>query len=262
MNVASMERVALEAALRRAIEHERFELHYQPQIDLRTGRVIGAEALLRWHDPQLGQVSPSRFIPLAEETGMILPLSEWVLNRACFQAVEWQRAGLAPVPIAVNVSGVQFSRQDLCGVVRRALALTGLAPDLLGIEITETAMMSGRDRAVEQLEQLRALGVCLSLDDFGTGYSSLSYLKRFPIQTLKIDRSFVSEIASDGHTAAITEAIITMAHVLGLHVVAEGVEQQEELELLRCWNCDAVQGYLYSPAVPPEAFAALLAAGR
>jgi diguanylate cyclase (GGDEF)-like protein len=261
MNAASGERLALEAGLRRAIEQEHLELHYQPQVDPLTGRIIGAEALLRWNDPQRGFVSPASFIPLAEETGLILPVSEWTLNQACFQATEWQRAGLPAVPISVNVSGVQFKRQDLCGLVRRALALSGLAPALLGIEITETAMMSVRDRAVQLLQELRTLGVRISLDDFGTGYSSLSYLKRFPIHMLKIDRSFVSEILTDPQTASITEAIITMAHVLGMRVVAEGVEQSGEIELLKRWSCDVIQGYYYSRAVTAERFAELLAAG-
>jgi diguanylate cyclase (GGDEF)-like protein len=261
MNAASAERLALEGGLRRAIEQEHLELHYQPQVDPLTGRIIGAEALLRWNDPQRGYVSPATFIPLAEETGLILAMSEWTLNQACFQATEWQRAGLPAVPISVNVSGVQFSRQDLCGMVRRALALSGLAPALLGVEITETAMMSVRERAVTLLQELRALGVRISLDDFGTGYSSLSYLKRFPINTLKIDRSFVSEILSDAQTASITEAIITMAHVLGLRVVAEGVEQAGEVELLTRWKCDVIQGYYYSRPVPAEQFSALLASG-
>jgi predicted signal transduction protein with EAL and GGDEF domain len=258
MNVASAERVALESALRRAIAQEQLSLAYQPQVDLRTGRIVGAEALLRWRDPQRGDISPGVFIPLAEETGLILPLSEWVLNQACFQAMEWQRAGLPAVPIAVNVSGVQFSRQDVSAVVRRALALSGLSPGLLGVEITETAMMPVRDRAVALLGELRSLGVQLSLDDFGTGYSSLSYLKRFPLHSLKIDRTFVTEIVSDAHTASITQAIITMAHVLGLRVIAEGVETEAEFELLRTWGCDAIQGHYLSAAVTAERFAALL----
>ena len=261
MNAASAERLALEAGLRRAIEQEHLELHYQPQVDTLTGRIVGAEVLLRWNDPQRGFVSPASFIPLAEETGLILPMSEWTLNQACFQATEWQRSGLPAVPISVNVSGVQFKRQDLCSLVRRALALSGLPAALLGIEITETAMMSVRDRAVQLLHDLRTLGVRISLDDFGTGYSSLSYLKRFPIHTLKIDRSFVSEILADPQTASITEAIITMAHVLGLRVVAEGVEQAGEVELLKRWRCDVIQGYYYSSAVTAERFAELLAAG-
>jgi diguanylate cyclase (GGDEF)-like protein len=261
MNAASIERLALDSGLRRALAEDQLSLHFQPQVELGSGRIIGAEALLRWHDPQRGDISPAAFIPLAEETGLILPISEWAMNQACFQAIEWQREGLPAVPISVNVSGVQFSRQDLCGVVRRALALSGLDPMLLGIEITETAMMSVRERAVELLRDLRLLGIRIALDDFGTGYSSLSYLKRFPIQVLKIDRSFVSEIVADPHTASITEAIIRMAHVLGLRVVAEGVEADQEVELLRRWGCDAIQGWYYSAAVPAERFAELLARG-
>ena len=261
MNAASIERLALDSGLRRALAEDQLSLHYQPQVELSSGRIIGAEALLRWHDPQRGDISPATFIPLAEETGLILPISEWAMNQACFQAIEWQREGLPAVPISVNVSGVQFSRQDLCGVVRRALALSGLDPMLLGIEITETAMMSVRERAVDLLRDLRQLGIRIALDDFGTGYSSLSYLKRFPIQVLKIDRSFVSEIVADPHTASITEAITRMAHVLGLRVVAEGVETDQEVELLRRWGCDAIQGWYYSAAVPSERFVELLARG-
>jgi diguanylate cyclase (GGDEF)-like protein len=261
MNVASVERLTLESGLRRALEQDRLELHYQPQIDLVSGRVIGAEALLRWKDPERGYISPATFIPLAEETGLILTIGEWVINRACQQAMEWQRAGLVGIPISVNVSGAQFSRQNLSNLVARALDSSGLQPALLCIEITETAMMAVPDRAVELLLQLRTLGVRLSLDDFGTGYSSLSYLRRFPISTLKIDRSFVCEVLTDDHTASITEAIIGMAHVLGLRVVAEGVEQQEQISLLRRWRCDAVQGYYYSPALPAPRFAEFLASG-
>jgi EAL domain-containing protein (putative c-di-GMP-specific phosphodiesterase class I) len=259
MNVASVERLTLESGLRRALEQDRLELHYQPQIDLVSGRVIGAEALLRWKDPERGYISPATFIPLAEETGLILTIGEWVINRACQQAMEWQRAGLMGIPISVNVSGAQFSRQNLSNIVARALDSSGLQPALLCIEITETAMMAVPDRAVELLQQLRALGVRLSLDDFGTGYSSLSYLRRFPISTLKIDRSFVCEVLTDEHTASITEAIIGLAHVLGLRVVAEGVEQQAQISLLRRWGCDSVQGYYYSPALPAPRFAEFLA---
>jgi diguanylate cyclase (GGDEF)-like protein len=259
MNVASVKRLTLETALRRALEQERLELHYQPVVDLTTRRIVGAEALLRWNDPQLGYISPATFIPLAEESGLILPIGEWVIQRGCQQAQQWRRDGLPEIPVSVNVSAVQFSRQNLCGLVTRALDSSGLHPALLGIEITESALMSVRERAVELLEQLRALGVRLALDDFGTGYSSLSYLRRFPISTLKIDRSFVSEIPANSHTASITEAIISMAHVLGLRVVAEGVEQGPQIDLLEGWGCDAVQGFYYSAAVPAAKFAEMLA---
>jgi diguanylate cyclase len=258
MNAASVERLALESGLRRALESNGLELHYQPQIDVRTGRIVGAEALLRWNHPQRGHISPSTFIPIAEETGLILPVGEWVLKEACRQAVEWQNAGLPAIPVAVNVSGVQFKRQDLCELVRMTLRDSGLAAALLRIEITETVIVSGRERAVELLGQLRDLGVSLALDDFGTGYSSLSYLKSFPIDMLKIDRSFVAEMLTDHTTASIIEAIISMTRILGLNVLAEGVEDQAQFAFLKELGCDGVQGFYVSAAVPGREFAKLL----
>lgn len=260
MNEASVERLSLEGGLRRALEDEQLEVCYQPQVDVGTGRIIGAEALLRWNHPERGQVPPEAFIPIAEASGLILPIGEWVLNCACRQAVEWIKAGLPPVPVAVNVSAVQFRRQDLPDLVRRALAMSGLDAAMLSLEITETAIMSVRDRAVEPLATLRSMGVGLALDDFGTGYSSLSYLKTFPISTVKIDRSFVSEMLHDRAAATITEAIVSMAHILGLRVLAEGVERHAQLARLEQLGCNAAQGYLFSPAVKPEAFARLLQA--
>jgi predicted signal transduction protein with EAL and GGDEF domain len=257
MNAASVERLTLESGLRRALEDESLELHYQPQVDVRTGRIVGAEALLRWKHPQRGQISPTTFIPIAEDSGLILSLGEWVMERACFQAVEWQRAGLPKIPIAVNVSGVQVRRQDLCDLVRRVLAMTGLDPQMLRLEITETAIVSVRERAIELLVQLRRLGVTLALDDFGTGYSSLSYLKSFPINMLKIDRSFVAEMLNDHTTASIIEAIISMTRILSLSVLAEGVEDQAQFAFLKQLGCDVVQGYYVSGAVPADEFARL-----
>ncbi|HET7131723.1 MAG TPA: EAL domain-containing protein, partial [Gammaproteobacteria bacterium] len=258
MNAASVERLTLESGLRRALESDGLELHFQPQLDVRTGRIVGAEALLRWNHPQRGYISPSTFIPIAEETGLILPIGEWVLEEACRQAVEWQNAGLPTIPVAVNVSGVQFKRQDLCELVRLTLRDTGLAAALLRIEITETVIVSARERAVELLGQLRDLGVSLALDDFGTGYSSLSYLKSFPIDMLKIDRSFVAEMLGDHTTASIIEAIISMTRILGLEVLAEGVEDQAQFAFLKQLGCDAVQGFYVSAAVPGAEFAKLL----
>ena len=262
MNAASVERLTLETGLRRALEDGSLELHYQPQVEMKSGRIIGAEALLRWKHPERGYISPSSFIPIAEDSGLILPIGEWVLERACAQAVAWQRAGLPQIAVAVNVSGVQFQRQDLTAVVRRKLAATGLAPSLLHIEITETVIVSARERAVAVLAQLRELGVRLALDDFGTGYSSLSYLKNFPIDTLKIDRSFVSEMLTDSTTASIIEAIISMTRVLGLSVIAEGVEDQAQYKFLQEIGCDAVQGFYVSKPVPANEFAALLVERR
>jgi predicted signal transduction protein with EAL and GGDEF domain len=258
MNAASVERITLESGLRQALENDGLELHYQPQVDVRTGKIIGAEALLRWHHTQRGFISPSTFIPIAEDSGLILPIGEWVIERACRQAIEWQRAGLPKVPIAVNVSGVQVRRQDLRELVRKALASTGLEPQMLCIEITETVIVSVRERAIELLAQLRDLGVSLALDDFGTGYSSLSYLKSFPINTLKIDRSFVAEMLTDHTTASIIEAIISMTRILGLNVLAEGVEDQAQFAFLKQLGCDAVQGFYVSTPLPAAAFAKLL----
>jgi predicted signal transduction protein with EAL and GGDEF domain len=258
MNAASVERLTLETGLRRAVEDGSLELHYQPQIDVRTGRIIGAEALLRWHHPQRGYISPTSFIPIAEDSGLIVPIGEWVLDRACAQAAYWQQAGLPKIPIAVNVSGVQFQRQDLRDVVKSKLEAYRIEPAMLHIEITETVIVSARERAVELLTELRSLGVRLALDDFGTGYSSLSYLKNFPIDTLKIDRSFVAEMLTDHTTASIIEAIISMTRVLGLSVIAEGVEDQAQFAFLQTIGCDAVQGFYVSAAVPAHEFAKML----
>ncbi len=258
MNAASVERLTLETGLRRALEDDGLDLHYQPQIDIRTGQIIGAEALLRWHHPQRGFISPQTFIPIAEDSGLILPIGEWVLERACRQAAAWLAAGLPPIPIAVNVSGVQFQRQDLTEIVRRNLRASGLDPSLLRIEITESVLVSARERAVSILTQLRELGVRLALDDFGTGYSSLSYLRSFPIDTLKIDRSFVAEMLTNHTTASIIEAIISMTRILGLSVIAEGVEDQAQFAFLQQIGCDAVQGFYVSSAVSAAEFAKLL----
>jgi predicted signal transduction protein with EAL and GGDEF domain len=258
MNAASVERITLESGLRRALEDDGLELHYQPQVDVRTGRIIGAEALLRWRHAQRGFISPSTFIPIAEDSGLILPIGEWVIETACRQAAEWQRAGLPAVPVAVNVSGVQLRRQDLRELVRKSLSSSGLDPRFLCIEITETVIVSVRERAIELLAQLRDLGVSLALDDFGTGYSSLSYLKNFPINRLKIDRSFVAEMLTDHTTASIVEAIISMTRILGLNVLAEGVEDHAQFAFLKQLGCDAVQGYYVSVPVPAHEFAKLL----
>ncbi len=258
MNAASVERLTLESGLRRALEGGGLELHYQPQIDISTGQIVGAEALLRWMHPERGYISPATFIPIAEDSSLILPLGEWALNQACQQAVAWQREGLPKIAVSVNVSGVQFKRQNLADIVRSALASSGLEPRLLRLEITETVIMSVRERAVDLLGQLRDLGVSVALDDFGTGYSSLSYLKSFPIDMLKIDRSFVAEMLSDHTTASIIEAIISMSKILDLNVLAEGVEDQAQFAFLKQLGCDAVQGFYASPAVPPADFADLL----
>jgi predicted signal transduction protein with EAL and GGDEF domain len=258
MNAASVERLRLESGLRRALESGGLELHYQPQVATHSGQILGAEALLRWHHPERGYISPTTFIPIAEDSGLILPIGEWVLKEACRQAVAWQQAGLPALPVAVNVSGLQFKRQDLTEIVRLALRSSGLTASLLRIEITETVIMSVRERAIELLGQLRDLGVSLALDDFGTGYSSLSYLKNFPIDTLKIDRSFVAEMLTDRTTASIVEVIVSMTRILGLTVLAEGVEDPAQYAFLRDLGCDAVQGFYISRPVPADEFARLL----
>ncbi|HEX5418475.1 MAG TPA: EAL domain-containing protein, partial [Gammaproteobacteria bacterium] len=260
MNAASVERLALESGLRRALDEGHLELLYQPQVDMRSGGIIGAEALLRWKHPQRGYIPPSSFIPVAEDTGLILQIGEWVLTQACRQAVAWGRSGLPAIKIGVNVSGVQFKRQELREVLGRVFRATGADPCMLDLEITETAIMSVRDRAVEQLEQLRLLGVSLSLDDFGTGYSSLSYLKRFPISMVKIDRSFTAEVLTDPVAGSIVEAIVSMTRILGLRSMVEGVEDRDQFELLRRLGCDAAQGFYFCRPVPAEQFARLLEA--
>jgi EAL domain-containing protein (putative c-di-GMP-specific phosphodiesterase class I) len=241
MNAASVERIALETGLRHALEDGSLALHYQPQVEMRTGRIIGAEALLRWKHPQRGQISPASFIPIAEASGLIVPIGEWVLERACAQAAEWREAGLPRIPIAVNVSGVQFHRQDLCEIVRRKLDQFSLDPSILHIEITETALVAARERAIGLLTQLRKLGVRIALDDFGTGYSSLSYLKSFPIDTVKIDRSFVSEMLTDRGPRRSSKPSSDVAD-LGFSV-AEGVEDRAQFAFLQRIGCDAVQGF-------------------
>ena len=261
MNAASVERLTLETGLRKALDEGRLALHYQPLIDSRSGAIVGAEALLRWNDPVRGYISPATFIPIAEDSGLILPIGEWVMRRACRQSAEWQRAGLAPIPVSVNVSGVQFRRQDVCALAKRALEEIGLDPRLLRIEITETALMSVHERAAQILEQLRGMSIGIALDDFGTGYSSLSYLKTFPLDMLKIDKSFIAEMMTDEKSASIIKAIVAMTRVLGLRVVGEGVEDREQFDFLKSLGCDAIQGFYFSGAVPPERFAEFLASG-
>ena len=260
LNQDANERFRLETALRRAIERDELALHYQPQVDLASGAIVGAEALLRWRHPERGQVTPASFIPLAEETGLILPLGEWVLKRACAQLCEWQRAGLALVPVSVNLSALQFS-EPIVACLRRVLDDYGVDPALIELELTESASMADADKSCALLLRLKAMGVRLAIDDFGTGYSNLNYLKRFPVDKLKLDQSFVRDILSDGDDLAISRAVVAMAHGLRLTVVAEGVESAGQLELLARLGCDLAQGYLFSPPVPPERFARLLAEG-
>jgi EAL domain-containing protein (putative c-di-GMP-specific phosphodiesterase class I) len=248
-----MERLRIESDLRNALEREEFVLHYQPQVDLSTGRIVGVEALIRWQHPTLGMVPPARFIGLAEEMGLIVPIGLWVLRTACRQSVAWQNAGLGRIRVAVNLSARQFYQQDLAASIKAVLEETGIAPHLLELELTESMMMSDVEHAAGILRTLKAIGVQLSIDDFGTGYSSLAYLKRFPIDLLKIDQSFVRDITIDPDDAAIVLSIISLAHSLRLKVIAEGVETQAQLSYLQQHDCDYLQGFYFSRPLPaPE----------
>ncbi|MNC23291.1 Phytochrome-like protein cph2 [compost metagenome] len=242
--------MTLRNELQKAIETMSFELHYQPQIDARSGRVIGSEALLRWPHAERGMISPMQFIPVAEDTGQIIPISQWVLDTACRHNRQLLDKGLAHGAVSVNISAVHFLRSNFVDTVRRALDNSGLPAHLLELEITESVLLKNAERAIELLHELKTLGVGLALDDFGTGYSSLSYLKDLPIDKVKVDRSFVQELISDRRDAAITQGIISMAHHLDLMVVAEGVETAEQAAFLSRNQCDAFQGYLYAKAMP------------
>jgi diguanylate cyclase (GGDEF)-like protein/PAS domain S-box-containing protein len=258
MNEDSLERVRIESALRNALERHEFVLHYQPQVDLQTGRIVGMEALIRWKHPELGMVPPSRFIGIAEDTGLIVPIGAWVMRTACAQNKAWQDAGLGRLRVAVNLSARQFSAADLVPGIEAVLADTGLDPSCLELELTESLFMSDVTPAVELLHRMKALGINLSIDDFGTGYSSFSYLSRFPIDVLKIDRSFVNDITHDANDAAIVASIIALAHNLRLSVIAEGVETAEQLDYLRHQGCDEMQGYYFSKPLPAHEFEKLL----
>jgi diguanylate cyclase (GGDEF)-like protein len=252
------ERLTLENDLRRAIARGEFELHYQPKVNIATGRVVGMEALLRWRHATRGLIAPAEFIPIAEDSGAIVEIGQWVIEEACRQNVKWQRAGALPLRVAVNISGVQFRQPDLLDTIAQALASSGLKPECLEIEITESVIMQDPSQMIIVLEKLSAMGVHVSIDDFGTGYSSLSYLKRFPLDKLKIDRSFIRDISCDTDDAAITRAIIGLAHNLRLSVIAEGVETREQLEFLRSLGCDEYQGYYKSKPLPAPEFQRLI----
>ncbi len=261
MNQRAMETMEIESALRLALEREEFTLYYQPKVDLASGRISGCEALVRWMHPLRGMVPPSDFIPLAEETGLIVPIGTWVLREACRQLRAWQRAGLPDTGVAVNLSARQFRRDDLPQLVRDVLAETGLDPRLLELEVTESMVMADHAKVVAVMEELTGIGVRLSLDDFGTGYSSFAHLSHFPINHLKIDRSFIRQIVTDPGSATIATSIIAMAHRMRLKAIAEGVETEAQLAYLRKHGCDEIQGYLFSPPVPAETFADLLREG-
>ena len=241
--------------LRRALDQEEFKLYYQPKLSLKDGSVIGAEALIRWQSPEQGMVPPDRFIPFAEEAGLIVPIGEWVLRTACHQNKRWQEAGLPPIPVAVNLSPRQLN-QSLPEFVSGVLEQSGLAASCLELEITENVVMKDAEKSVATLHALKRLGLQISVDDFGTGYSSLSYLRRFPVDALKIDKSFVRDIARDADSAAIVKAVISLAHILNLRVIAEGVEDEQQHAFLKENACDEVQGYFFGKPMAVEDFTA------
>jgi diguanylate cyclase (GGDEF)-like protein len=258
VKMPSIERLALENCLRHALERDQFSLHYQPKVDLTGGQITGVEALLRWTHPEYGMLPPAQFIPLAEETGLIVPIGRWALNAACAQNMEWQRRGLRPVSVAVNLSPRQFADENLLHDVDEALAISGMSPVLLQLEVTESMMMRNVSGAIKVLDALQSRGIRLAIDDFGTGYSSMSLMKQFPIDTLKIDRSFVRDLPDDTEDRAIAQAIINMGRALGMTIVAEGVETSAQEAFLRAHGCDEMQGYLFSRPLPPEQLADLL----
>ena len=258
MSERTLERLSIEGDLRHALERGEFTLHYQPQVDLAGGRIVGMEALIRWDHPQLGRIAPARFIGLAEEMGLIIPIGAWVLRTACAQTKAWQLAGLGELRVAVNLSPRQFIQKALLQSIAEILQDTGLEARFLELELTESMVMSDVEHAIAILRNLKGLGIQISIDDFGTGYSSLSYLRRFPIDVLKIDQSFVNDISTDPDDAAIVVSIISLAHSLRLKVIAEGVETAEQLDFLRAHDCDQMQGYFFSRPVAAEAFELLL----
>jgi diguanylate cyclase (GGDEF)-like protein len=261
MNVRAVERQFLEEGLRRSLERQEFALHYQPKIDLMTGAMTGAEALIRWTNPTRGSISPADFIPVAEDCGLILPIGAWVLREACGQARAWMDAGLPIKTIAVNVSAMEFRDDNFLENVFAILEKTDLDPRSLELEITESVLMKHAASAAAILQTLRERGIRVTVDDFGTGYSSLSYLRKFPVDSLKIDQSFVRQIGADGDDSTIVKAVIGMAQGLKLRVIAEGVETADEVAFLRACRCDEAQGYYFSRPVPAQQFATLLRDG-
>jgi len=259
MNVRVFQRMSIESGLREALEKGHFILYYQPQISLQTGYIIGCEALIRWNHPEKGLIPPASFIPIAEETGLIVPIGDWVMKEACRQAIAWKAQGLRSITMAINLSAIQFSHTHMAHQITSLLEETGLAPEHLELELTESILMQGIEATLETLNNLAGFGLRLSIDDFGTGYSSLAYLKRFPLHKLKIDQSFVRDITQDANDAAIVRTIIGMAKSLNLDVIAEGVETKPQADFLRQAGCDEMQGYYFSPPVPAEQFAAMLA---
>ncbi len=258
MGLWAFERLTLEDSLHNALVNEEFKVFYQPRVDAHSRSIVGVEALVRWVHPQLGMVSPAQFIPLAEETGLIVPIGEWVLREACRQNQAWREAGFQPIRVSVNLSPVQFRDAALTDVVDSALEESGLSTDGLELEVTESMLMNDPDQTIAALQQLKSRGLKISIDDFGTGYSSLSYLKQFPIDSLKIDRSFIRDVTTNSDDAAITTAVILMGHSLKLNVVAEGVENENQLAFLQVLQCNEIQGYYFSPPVPADKLETML----
>ncbi|MDR3013060.1 MAG: EAL domain-containing protein [Chitinispirillales bacterium] len=261
MNARALERLTLENDLRNALGRGELSTFFQPQVEIKTGKITGMEALIRWRHPEHGMIPPNQFIPIAEDTGLILSIGEWVLRSACAQARKWQKTG-EPLIISVNLSANQFQQEDLVPLVESALRDSGMLPSLLELEITESMSMKNPEDTLKTLTSLKDLGVRIAIDDFGTGYSSLSYLKRFPIDTLKIDRSFLMDIPENSRDAEIVKAIIAMSHSLNLSVIAEGVEKETQAQYLLEHGCEKMQGYLFSPPVPAQEFDRLLHAQR
>jgi EAL domain-containing protein (putative c-di-GMP-specific phosphodiesterase class I) len=261
MNIRAVERQSIEEGLRSALERQEFTLHYQPKVNLKTGKIIGAEALIRWTHPTRGLVSPAQFIPVAEDCGLILPISEWVLREACRQARAWKDAGLKLGTIAVNISAIEFRNENFLERINSVLSDTGLDPKSLELELTEGVLMKHVDSTTFILAALRATGVSLAIDDFGTGYSSLSYLRKFPIDTLKIDQSFIRQITTSPDETSIVTAVIGIGRSLELRVVAEGVETEEQMLFLQAHDCEVAQGYYFGRPMPPQQFAILLKNG-
>ncbi len=258
MNDDAVEQLSMHFGLRRAIETEQFVLHYQPQIEIVSGALIGAEALIRWNHPELGLVAPGRFIPVAEENGLIVQIGNWVLREACREAARWQRAGMSELVVAVNLSALQFKRGNIEQSVAVALEESGIHPGMLELELTESILIRDTENVLATVKRLKLMGVKLSIDDFGTGYSSLSYLKRFEVDKLKIDQSFIRDLATDPENAAIVRAIIQMARSLGLKTIAEGVENKQVLDYLRIYHCDEAQGYFHGRPMSADEFMAYL----
>ncbi len=258
LNERVSERLDLESDLRRALERGELAVYYQPQVELATGRIVGAEALVRWRHPSRGAVEPERFVMIAEETGLIVPIGDWILRTACEQIKAWQGASLPPLVVAVNLSARQFRQTQLADIVESVLSDTGVEPRFLELELTETVVMHDPQEAEIALRRLKSMGLRVAIDDFGSGYSSLNYLKRFPIDKLKIDGSFVQDLPESGDSAAIVLAVISLGHSLGLRVIAEGVERRSQAGFLRAHGCDEIQGYYYSAPMPAQEFTALL----